>query len=117
MEEATLFHWGEAQTQYPARRSDPVTSFLAAERVNASQLEETVLQVLGAHPQGLTTEQIAAATGLSLVTVSPRLKPLERKRLVFRDGARANASGRQAVVWKAKLQTEQEFTNSNSPRR
>lgn len=59
-----------------ARREDPVTSHEAAERVDGKLLAERVLQDLDEHGPG-TAHEIAERMGLSLVTVSPRMKPLE----------------------------------------
>lgn len=84
-----------------ARRTDPETSKHAAETLNTAALERVVLEALRERPQGATSEELAEDTGLSLVTISPRLKPLEGKHLVRRDGTRPNRSGRPATVWKA----------------
>lgn len=64
--------------------------------------EQVVLSTLRQRPHGGTSEEIAAWTGMSLVTASPRLKPLEVKGHVERAGKRANRSGKLATVWKAK---------------
>lgn len=83
-----------------ARRTDPETSKHAAEKVDTAALERVVLEALRERPGGATSEELAEDTGLSLVTISPRLKPLERKSRVERAGTRANRSGRMATVWK-----------------
>lgn len=70
------------------RRSDPPTSRAAAERVNVSDLQALVLNVLRAHPAGLTSHEIAAATGRDLVSISPRMRPLVQKRQVREAGRR-----------------------------
>lgn len=85
-----------------ARRTDPETSRAAAMSVNTTELEEKVWQLLkryGAH--GLTSEEIAEKLNLSLVTVSPRLRPLANKGRVKETGKRKNSSGRAAIVWVA----------------
>ncbi|MFL6229319.1 MAG: helix-turn-helix domain-containing protein [Pyrinomonadaceae bacterium] len=84
-----------------ARRSDPDTSRAAARSVDTQRVEQVVLDALKLAPAGLTTEELVDRTGLSLVTVSPRMKPLERKGLVRRGAKRANSSGRSAIVWLA----------------
>lgn len=85
-----------------ARNTDPLTSDLAAASLRVTPLEETCLRTLRNAPQGMTSEELTTATGLSLVTVSPRLRPLYEKGLVMKaEGTRANASGRQAIVWLA----------------
>lgn len=83
-----------------SRRTDPETSREAAQKVDANALEALVLKALQEHGSGGTTEEIADWLHMSLVTVSPRLRPLEMKALVRRDGVRANRSGRSATVWK-----------------
>src|SRR5215831_7052336 len=99
MTESNLFDWAAHQTQYPARRKDPLTSFQAAEAIgqHVTALETLVLDALKAGPA--TTEELAARLDISLVTVSPRLRPLELKGKVRRKGTKANSSGRQATVW------------------
>src|SRR5262245_55929979 len=101
-ESPNLFDWAAHQTQYPARRRDPATSFEAAEQIgpHVTHLEGAVLQAL--KQQGpATTEELAARLGMSLVTVSPRLRPLELKGKVRRAGTRANSSGRQGTIWES----------------
>lgn len=69
------------------RRTDPETSAKAAERVNGKALAELVLADLKARGPG-TAHEIAERMGLSLVTVSPRMKPLEEAGKVIRCGKR-----------------------------
>lgn len=89
-----------------ARSSDPQTSHEAAESVRPTELESTVLEALRTFPAGATSYQIAAALGLSLVTVSPRLRPLVCKGLVVDSGHRARGpSGRSQTVWQARKVT------------
>jgi len=84
-----------------ARRADPPTSKAAARSVDANQLEQVVLEVLRSHPHGLTSHEVASITGLSLVTVSPRFRPLVNKNLVIDSGEkRAGVSFRNSIVWK-----------------
>ena len=49
----------------------------------------------------MTSEELATFTGMPLVTVSPRLRPLANKGLLVCYGKRANRSGRSAIVWVA----------------
>lgn len=84
------------------RRDDPDTSRAAAESIHVTQLEDVVLGALfAAGSHGLTTFELADVTKLSLVTVSPRLRPLARKGRVYDTGLRREnpASGRNAIVW------------------
>lgn len=86
-----------------ARRTDPSTSKDAAASVNVTEMEAVVLRALAAHP--MTTHEIAAHTGVSLVTISPRIRPLVQKRLVRehqiegKTVKRAGESGRMSIVW------------------
>lgn len=69
-----------------ARASDPETSHEAAASVNVAALEAKVLKVLRASGEPKSSHQIAALLGLELVSISPRLKPLEERGLVKRAG-------------------------------
>jgi uncharacterized membrane protein len=84
-----------------ARRADPETAKAAAKSIDATDLEQTVLnalRIIGA--RGATTEELASDLNLPLVTISPRLAPLVRKNLVKDSGRRGtNASGRKAILW------------------
>ena len=82
----------------PVRRTDPATSREAAEAIveQLPRLEAVVLEaVTAAGKRGATSHEIADATGLSLVTVSPRLRPLARRGKVIESGQRRD--GR--IVW------------------
>lgn len=84
-----------------ARLADPDTSKAAAKTVTAESLEAIVLSCLRKHPEGLTTHELAEHTGLSLVTVSPRMAPLRKKNLVRDSGERrATGTRSKAIVWK-----------------
>ena len=83
-----------------ARHTDPATSHAAARSVYATPLEEQVLKALRQCPLGATSFQLADKMGMSLVTVSPRLKPLVEKGLVIDSGVkRRGDSGRNQIVW------------------
>lgn len=85
-----------------ARNTDPDTAHKAAESVNATRLMGIVLKTLRAHPEGLTTEEICKRSGLDLQSVTPRMKPLESAKLVFRTKIRRKgATGRTRIVWAA----------------
>ena len=86
-------------TQVLARLTDPTTSHEAAKSVPVSALEATCLAAIRNAPMGLTSEELAHVTGCSLVTVSPRLRPLANDGLVYAGGKRKNRSGRLAIVW------------------
>ena len=70
-----------------ARNTDPQTSHDAAARVDGKGLCEMVLTYL-LTVEDATAHEVAEALGLSLVTVSPRFKPLEGMRLIERTGER-----------------------------
>lgn len=78
-----------------ARSSDPETSHEAAAKVDGRTLADSVLKDLQNHGPA-TSHEIAERMGLSLVTVSPRMKPLEDSGRVARDGKRGGRT-----VWKA----------------
>lgn len=84
-----------------ARRTDPRESHDAAERIGAkvARLEALVLAALREHGPA-TTHELAERLGLSVVTVSPRMAPLERKPrfLVERTGEKRKGS----AVWRVK---------------
>lgn len=87
-----------------ARRTDPTTSHEAAVSI-AAELPELEARVLAAlrrrGDEGATTHELAELLGISLVTVSPRLRPLATKKLVVDSGVkRTGASGRRSIVWK-----------------
>ena len=77
-----------------ARASDPSESHAAAARVSASALCELVLEALR-NRGPMTTHEIASYSGVSLVSISPRMKPLSVAGLVQRTGERRNGS----AVW------------------
>ena len=82
-----------------ARRTDPPTSRAAANSVNVTDMEARVVGALKAHGP-LTTYEIADILRLSLVTVSPRLRPLADKLIVEDSGTRKmGESGRKQIVW------------------
>jgi predicted transcriptional regulator len=85
-----------------ARRADPPTSHEAARSVKVTDLEAVVLEALRLSYNGLTSHELAERTGLSLVTVSPRLRPLADKGEVRDSGRkRKGESGRNSIVWEA----------------
>lgn len=87
------------------RNTDPDTSREAALTVITAlpALEERVLGLLLEQPygQGLTSYELAQQLGLSIVTVSPRLRPLANRCLIRASGRRIGPSGRSQIVWVA----------------
>ena len=85
-----------------SRNSDPITSDCAAELVDINHLEEVVLRHLRFWPAGLSCRELSFSTGLELGSITPRMKPLEAKGLIYRDGTRHIRGSRKATtVWKA----------------
>ena len=65
-----------------ARRPDPETAKEAADQVApaVASVNTRILWALrGAGERGLTTKELHAITGISRVTISPRMKPLEEE--------------------------------------
>jgi hypothetical protein len=87
-----------------SRYADPPTSKAAAKNLDTNYLENIVLDALRSHPLGLTSHEVASITGLSLVTVSPRFRPLVNKNLIVDSGEKRSGVGfKTSIVWKAKL--------------
>lgn len=86
-----------------SRHSDPSTSHFAASTVNVTYLERVILDKLKRYAlPGATSYELADALGLSLVSVSPRMRPLAKKHLILDTGLRAlGASGRPQIIWRA----------------
>lgn len=84
-----------------ARRNDPPTAKKAARDVRAGTLMDTCLRAIEQADCGLTIEELSACTGISIVSVSPRMKPLVKRGLIKDSGKRrTNSSGYEAIVWK-----------------
>ena len=82
------------------RNDDPFTSQDAFGSIDATRLEALVLDAIRCKP--MTSHELAEHLDLSLVTVSPRLRPLVNKGLAQDSGERRrNPSGRNAIVWRA----------------
>ena len=87
-----------------ARAFDPDTSHEAAASVNTTELEAKVLVALHWFPCGATTYELAEFMQASLVSISPRMKPLAIKGLVRDSGTRVRGpSGRNQSVWMKNL--------------
>lgn len=94
----------EEKPEAYARRTDPSTSHIAARSLDDElpRLELVVLKAVRKTARGATSHELEKSTGLSLVTISPRLRPLQRKGLIVDSGERRKgASGRPSIVWKA----------------
>jgi DNA-binding MarR family transcriptional regulator len=82
------------------RHDDPETSKEAAQSIDAGSLEGRVHQYLLDHGASILDE-ICKGMKLDKVTVSPRLRPLEKAGLVTRDGSRPGFSLRPQTIWRA----------------
>ena len=81
-----------------ARRTGPDPAHIAAVTVDANRLEGFVLSILGQYPGGLTTREISTLLSIDMGSISPRMKPLEKKELVERTTDRRGRS----IVWRSK---------------
>lgn len=81
------------------RTTDPETSHAAAASLHLPAIEQAIVKCI--EEQGpSTTHEITNATGIPLVTISPRLRPLTRKGLTQDSGVRrAGESKRVSIVW------------------
>jgi Helix-turn-helix domain len=93
-----LFAW--------ARNSDPDTAHAAADALSGSEalarLQKRVCTTLAAHPEGLTTTEIARLVGLPRDSISPRMKTLAEGQFVEDSGERRVPVGktRSSIVWR-----------------
>ena len=71
-----------------ARHNDPDTSQIAAQSISATHLELIVHAYLFKTGRDLTALEIARGMRMDIRSVSPRLKPLERKNGIVRTGKR-----------------------------
>jgi hypothetical protein len=99
--------YDDGDTHGAARNTDPETSREAADSLKTSHLQEIILTVLGRARAGLTTHEIAAACGIGYQTITPRMKALCSKALVYDTGLRRTWEGgpgspattRKSIVW------------------
>lgn len=87
-----------------ARNTDPDTSQEAARvvgKTTASHYERLVYQALLDHGP-MTTHGLVDVLKIDRVTISPRMKPLNRKGLVIDNGQREiGPAGKKCIVWEA----------------
>jgi hypothetical protein len=87
-----------------ARSTDPRTSHAAAESLSGetlARLEQLVCDILAAHPEGLTTSEVARLCSLGRDSISPRMKRLEKVKRVVRTGETRIPAGKRkpAQIW------------------
>lgn len=87
-------------TEIPqARSTDPLTSKLAAARVNYSAVRNLILHHLQMNGPS-DVWQISHATGIKETTVSSQMKPLLRLGHIHKEGMRpSEETGRYRIVW------------------
>lgn len=87
-------------TEVPqARSTDPLTSKLAAARVNSSVVRNLILHHLQMNGPS-DVWQISQGTGIKETTVSSQMKPLLRLGFIHEEGIRpSNETGRDRIVW------------------
>ncbi len=84
-----------------SRKTDPKTSHDAGNSIEVTEREFEVLKTMRQRRRALTTVEISEFSGIPLWTVSPRMKPLEKKGLVQRAGTKRNEiSNRNMTTWK-----------------
>jgi DNA-binding transcriptional ArsR family regulator len=84
-----------------SRVDDPDTSHEAARSFNPTRLDKIILENIDPE-HGATTHELADITGLQIITVSPRMRPLTRAGILCDSGERRRwpQSGRRSIVWK-----------------
>jgi len=111
-----LFSWTEAHT----RPTDPKTSRDAEERIRRTKMEQIVSDYLHAvYPRSFAAIEIARILNVHPWSISPRLKPLEKKGDVERVGTRhclnTHNKMRLMVIWRAKLTDKEPVTDGTPP--
>lgn len=90
-------------THLPARAGDPLTSWEAAERNDKSgktRQQQNVTVAAVAERPGMTSAELAKASGLCRYMLARRLPEVERQARVFRGDVRVCAStGYKAATW------------------
>ena len=84
-----------------ARSTDPSTSHSAAASFNTTDIETTVLKAVASFPDGATLDDVMSVlSDMSVVTVSPRFRPLMTKGLIRDTGEKrmGKAGRKQRVV-------------------
>jgi DNA-binding MarR family transcriptional regulator len=93
---------GDSYEPAHARRSDPDTSHAAADSMDPTRLNKLQRKALVAlvvcQGQG-TNDEIVELSGETWQTITPRMRPLERRGLVRRSGERRARSGKMQTVW------------------
>lgn len=101
-----LFRLIDPADSAQARHTDSSTSHVAALSLDGgvAAIEERVLrQLRWCGERGATSHELAELLDLSIVTVSPRLRPLANKGLIVASSERRRtpATRRGSIVWRA----------------
>ena len=94
---------------YPAapgfKRGSVDTSAESARRMarRAVLLRHRCAEILRQHPEGLTSDEVAAALGQTVLAIRPRVSEMHTTEIVVDTGLRRpNISGHPAAVWRLK---------------
>ena len=87
-----------------ARNTDPTTSQEAANSLSdgcLTALQKIVVDILKAHSSGLTVPEIAAIADRTVVTISPRIRPLVNAGVIHNSGTKKipPEHTRACIVW------------------
>jgi len=92
--------------QARARKTDPVTSHEAAEKItpHLGTIDDAIYKaLLEVGERGATSDEIVKMTDIKYRSVTPRLKPMCKKGFVVDSGeTKRGDSGRQQIIWVAK---------------
>lgn len=90
-------------TTAEARTEDPDTSQAAADMVERDMpgLQKTVYDAVCQCSDGATVDELAILLGIQTETVSPRMRPLERKGFIADSGKRRHLPDKKVgrIVW------------------
>lgn len=95
----------ETSDEAYARNTDPTTSQEAANSLSEdclTALRKIVVDILKVHPSGLTVPEISAIANRTVVTISPRIRPLVNIGVIHDSGIKKIPPGhtRACIVWK-----------------
>lgn len=83
-----------------ARRGDPRTSKEAAASIEVAPIEQRIVDCLKSFGP-MTTTEITEKSGIEFKTVTPRLRPMERRGVVRATGEYRFHGSRRSMVWAA----------------
>ena len=87
-----------------ARQSDPQTSWDAIPKpARRSETKRRILNLLGQHPEGLTSSEVAKLLDIDKGSSSKRLGDLEHEGYLETCGTRESDRGRQSSIYRRKI--------------